>query len=271
MRNESVHVVRCLSDFIADGIDVVLIDNGSTDDTVAKARRFLGKGLRAIERLPWRGAFSLSEQLELKARIALEAPYRWIIHADADERFETPAEFGSLRDALGAAGAAGYNCVNFKQFVFVPVLDEDFAFDGYADAMRTYYFFEPRHPYFMRAWKRELAVHLPHNAGHILEGPEVRLCPTDFVVRHYIALSERHAAEKYCDRTFSEHDMARGWHKNRHAIPISAFRLEPRHELRSLAAPQSRDYDAGAPQRTHYWEWLRESWNGSGALAARPA
>lgn len=254
-RNESVHVTRCLRDFVAEGIDVVLIDHGSTDDTVAKARAFLGKGLLAIETLPWRGVFSLSEQLGRKAAIAAGAPHDWIIHADADERFEAPAGHGGMRDALGTVQAAGYNCVNFSEFVFVPMRDENFTFEGYADAMRTYYFFEPKRPHFMRAWRRELAAHLPEHGGHVLHGADVRLFPADFALRHYIALSERHAIEKYCDRSFSEDDLAKGWHGNRLAIPSTAFRLEPRPELRTLASPQSRAYDTGAPQRTHYWEW----------------
>jgi glycosyltransferase involved in cell wall biosynthesis len=255
VRNESVHVTRCLSDLIADDVDVVLIDNESTDDTVAKARGFLGRGLRAIETLPWRGAFSLSEQLSRKAAIAASAPHDWIIHADADERFEPPAGFGAMREALGTAQAAGYNCVNFSELVFAPVRDEQFTFDHYADVMRTYYFFEPKRPHFMRAWRRELAAHLPEHGGHVLRGSRVRLFPVDFVLRHYIALSERHAVEKYCERRFSEADLAKGWHGNRLAIPSSAFRLEPRPELRTLASPPSREYDLRAPQRTHYWEW----------------
>lgn len=255
VRNESVHVTRCLTDLIADGIDVVLVDHGSTDDTVAKARPFLGKGLRAIESMPWRGVFSLSEQLGRKAAIAAAAPHDWIIHADADERFEAPAGFVSVRTALGAVQTAGYNCVNFSELVFVPVGDEEFVFDGYAGVMRTYYFFEPKRPHFMRAWRRELAAHLPEHGGHLLQGSGVRLFPTDFVLRHYIALSERHAIEKYCERRFSADDLAKGWHGNRLAIPPTAFRLQPRPELRVLASPQSRTYDLRAPQRTHYWQW----------------
>ncbi|HEY0383575.1 MAG TPA: glycosyltransferase [Candidatus Elarobacter sp.] len=254
-RNESVHVTRCVRDLIDEGIDVVLIDNESTDDTVAKARPFLGKGLRAIETMPWRGVFSLSEQLRRKAAIAAAAPHDWIMHADADEGFEAPPGLGAMRAALETVQTAGYNCVNFRQFVFVPLHDENFTFDGYADVMRTYYFFEPRRPHFMRAWRRELAAHLPEHGGHVLQGPGVRLFPDDFAMRHYITLSERHAIEKYCERRFSDDDLAKGWHGNRLAIGSTAFRLEPRPELRTLAAPRSRAYDASAPQRTHYWEW----------------
>jgi glycosyltransferase involved in cell wall biosynthesis len=248
-------VRRCLREFVAESIDVVLIDHESTDDTVTKARAFLGRGLLAIETLPWRGRFSLSEQLDRKAAIAAAAPHDWIIHADADERFEPPAGFFAMREALGAVQAAGYNCVNFSEFVFAALRDEDFTFEGYEDAMRTYYFFEPLRPYFMRAWRRELAAHLPERAGHVIQGPDVRLSPTDFVLRHFVALSERQVVEKYRGRSFSKEDLARGWHGDRFGFSSASYRLEPRSELRKLASPYSREYDVSAPQRTHYWEW----------------
>ena len=62
-RNESVHIRRCLRDLIAEGIDVILLDHDSTDDTVAKAKEFLGKGLLSIERFPWAGVYPLAELL----------------------------------------------------------------------------------------------------------------------------------------------------------------------------------------------------------------
>jgi hypothetical protein len=266
-RNESLHITRCLRDFIAEGIDVALIDHESTDDTVAKAHAFLGKGLLSIERLPWRGEFSLTEQLVRKAAIAGRAGHDWIIHADADERFEAPAAFRDMRDALAAVDRGGYTCANFGEFVFVPLRGEDFTFGAYADHMRTYYFFEPGRPHFMRAWRRELAAKLPEHGGHVLTGSGVRLYPTDFALRHYVALSERHAIEKYGERTFSADDLAKGWHSNRVEIPLSAFRIEPRAELRTLASADSREYDTSAPQRTHYWQWPAVTTGVEGASA----
>ncbi len=254
-RNESLHITRCLQDLIAEGVEVVLVDNGSTDDTVERARPFLGRGLRSIESLPWHGTFSLTEQLARKAAIAAAAPDDWILHADADERFTAPAGFGSLREALTRVEREGYTCVNFSEFVFVPLQGEDFAFEGYAGSMRTYYFFEPGRPHFMRAWRRELAPALAGHGGHVLRGPGVRLYPVDFILRHYIMLSEAHGIEKYAARSFAGEDLAKGWHGNRVAIPPSAFRIAPRPELRALPTPDSNDFDVSAPQRTHFWQW----------------
>ena len=68
-RNEEVHIERVIEDTVAEGLDVVLIDNDSTDATVALARQFLGRGLLRIERLPWKGFLSWEGVLEAKRRV----------------------------------------------------------------------------------------------------------------------------------------------------------------------------------------------------------
>src|SRR5579863_1730355 len=120
VRNESIHIRRCLRDLIHDGIDVILIDHDSTDDTAAKAREFLGKGLLAVERLPWMGVYSLPDILAAKRSLIQSVGHDWVIHADADEWLSAPEEDMRLIDGIAAADGAGFNCINFNEFVFIP-------------------------------------------------------------------------------------------------------------------------------------------------------
>jgi glycosyltransferase involved in cell wall biosynthesis len=254
VRNESLHIQRCLRDLCGDGIEVVLIDNDSTDDTLDLARPFLGRGLRAIERLPWRGAFSLTEQLALKTSIAAGAPDDWIVHADADEWLNPPAGGGTLREAIAGADAAGYTCINFHEFAFVPLPGEDFTAQEYAASMGRYYFFEPSYPRLMRAWRRDAGLHYGNAGGHLLSG-NPRVFPVDFVLRHYMMLSEAHGRVKYLGRRFAAEDLAKGWHCNRATISAENLRVGDRPELRRLPEPSSRAFDTSAPVRSHFWEW----------------
>jgi hypothetical protein len=255
VRNETLHVRRCLRDLIADGIDVVLVDNESTDDTVAKARAFLGRGLLGIERLPWHGAFSLTDQLALKRSIAARSAHEWIVHADADERLEAIAHGKTLRDAITAADAGGYTCINFHEFAFVPLAGEDFAAENYAERMRTYYFFQPTYPRLMRAWRRGTAYQDPAAGGHLVAGPNVRRFPVDLNLRHYIALSEAHGRAKYVGRRFAAEDRVKGWHQNRVTVAADHLVVQERPELRRLPSPDSRAFDTSAPVGRHFWEW----------------
>jgi glycosyltransferase involved in cell wall biosynthesis len=119
-RNEELHIRRCLTCLIDEGLDIVMIDNDSSDHTRAYAANFFGHGLLWIERLPWRGAFSLSDQLASKAAVIREVSHDWIVHVDADEWLMSPTSGQTLRDAITVADASGANCLNFNEFVLVP-------------------------------------------------------------------------------------------------------------------------------------------------------
>src|SRR2546429_4111405 len=119
-RNEEVHIERVIEDTVAEGLDVVLIDNDSTDATVALARQFLGRGLLRIERLPWKGFLSWEGVLEAKRRVFETLHHDWVMHLDADESASAPDEGVTLIEGFVEADAAGGNCVNFHGVVVGP-------------------------------------------------------------------------------------------------------------------------------------------------------
>ena len=253
-RNESVHIRRCLRDLISDGIDVILIDHASSDDTVEKARIFLGRGLLSIERLEWTGAFSLDDQLDLKRRIIEQVPHNWVIHTDADEWLASPEPDLSLLDGIRAADAAGANCVNFDEFVFAPSEGQSFEYEWYSWAMRSYYFFQSSYPQLMRAWRCDAGL-VSTTGGHLVEGSSVRLHSVDFILRHYIVLSVAQARSKYLSRKFAEPELARGWHRNRSIITADNLKLPSPEKLQQVSRPGAKDFSKANPMRTHFWEW----------------
>ena len=254
-RNEAVHISRCLRDLIAEGLDVVLIDNGSTDDTVGKAQRFLGRGLLGIERLAWRGVFALAETLEAKIRIAQLLPHDWVFHFDADEWPTATQQGETLAQAVERADSAGANCINFDEFVFMPSNGQDFCHERYSACMTSYYFFQPDYPRLMRGWRRDAGLSNLSSGGHQLEGGELRRHPVDLVLRHYMVLSLGQATEKYLSRTFAPDELQRGWHGNRTRISEENIRLPDAGRLQHLPHPLSKAFSKANPQDRHYWEW----------------
>ncbi len=84
-RDEAAHVADCLRS-LADLVDeVVVVDTGSQDGTVALAR---AAGARVF-RVPWRGSFAAARNESLR-----RARGRWVLYIDADERVVA----GSRRD-----------------------------------------------------------------------------------------------------------------------------------------------------------------------------
>lgn len=259
VRNESLHIRNCLQNLLEDGIDVVLIDNDSTDDTVSIAQRFLGHGLLRIERLPWKGHMALADMLEAEHRVAREATHDWIIHVDADEWLCSPAEGETLLDGIRRADASGANCINFSEFVFIPSEGESHEGTDYVRGMLHYYFFQPCRPRLMRAWKREAGLDNRNGGGHILLGGDRKLFASDFIMRHYIALSSGQMRAKYLNRRFCEHELKRGWHSNRAVITEENMQFPQPAELHRLPRWDAKDFVTSRPRLTHYWEWRSAS------------
>jgi glycosyltransferase involved in cell wall biosynthesis len=250
-----LHIARCLRDILSGGIEVILIDHESKDRTVEIARRYLGHGLLSIERLAWRGYFSLQEQLRRKKQIISQLSHDWVLHVDADE-WLCPAEPGTLlADAIERVDQAGFNCINFDEFVFVPWASEDFVGTDYVREMATYYFFAPQQPRLMRAWRRDLGGDNTAHGGHFLEANQIKLYPKNFILRHYIVLSQAHAARKYVSRRYDVAELAMGWHFNRIAIKDNDLALQPSNVLRKLDRWDSVNFDLSAPAKMHFWQW----------------
>jgi glycosyltransferase involved in cell wall biosynthesis len=258
-RNEEIRIGNALSDLIGEGLEVVLIDHDSTDRTVAIARRHLGRGLLGIERLPWTGRFSLDEQLEAKWRVIDQLDHDWVVHVDADEWLSAPGEGQTLLDGLTAVDAAGYNCVNFSEFVFIPGPGEDASRGDYRRSLTRYYFYQPESPFLLRAWKNRAGLENRRHAGHLLSGP-ARPFPQDFPMRHYICLSQKHAEEKYLKRMFDPAEVNRGWHRDRLLATKESLRF-PGDDVRLRTLPHwsSKLFDRSYPVKAHFWEWRSPS------------
>lgn len=94
--NEAANIDACL-DSVSWADEVLVVDSGSTDDTVARA---IARGARVVSH-EWPGYAAQ------KNWAAGEAASDWILSLDADERV-TPALAAEIRRVLEAPSAAGY-------------------------------------------------------------------------------------------------------------------------------------------------------------------
>lgn len=96
--NEAANIDACLAS-VSWVDDVVVVDSGSTDGTIDRAR---ARGARVIERA-WPGSYAAQKNFA-----AEQAAHDWILSLDADERV-TPALAGEIRSVLSAdPPVAGY-------------------------------------------------------------------------------------------------------------------------------------------------------------------
>lgn len=251
VRNEELYLQRCLQHLSKQYIDVCLIDNGSTDRTLAIAEGFLNRGVFRIEHIPYHGVYEWERILRHKSRLAQEIDADWFIHHDADEVREAPARFRNLNEGISFVDRAGYNAINSGEFVFVP-MNEEQAFEGtdYIHEMKDYYYFHPRDLHRVNIWKKtDKNVDLA--GGHSVKFEGRRVFPDDFILRHYIFLSKRHAIEKYGQRKYDPHELAKGLHVKRAGFTEENFQFPDKDIVRRLLCDGS--WDRSSPSRTHFF------------------
>ena len=250
--NEERFIAACMDHLIAQGLQVYVIDNGSTDRTAAIARNYLGRGLLGIEAAPRHGIYTWRPLLERKEELALTLDADWFMHVDADE-FRLPPRAGcTLAEAFAEVERAGCNAVNFLEFAFVPTAeapDHDHA--DFRRTMRWYYaFVPPCFPNRLNAWKKQPArVELAWSGGHQVRFPGLRMYALSFPMRHYLYLSVPHAVRKYVDRTYDPTEIERGWHRARAGLRRETVVLPRQSELRTYRDDVA--LDASNPRTRH--------------------
>ena len=200
------------------------------------AAKFLGAGVVSVDRLPWLGEFDFTRQLEAKRDLIARLDHDWVIHADADEWLHSPRPGESLLGGIRRTAALGFDAINFEEFCSCRTPTAPRCRVTTRVRCVAYYFFAPQPVRLMRAWDRRQTVSNLAHGGHLLEGPDLRLSPEAFVLRHYIVLSQAHAIEKHRDRVFSRRDLAKGWFGNRLDLTEEKLRLPDPAALMELEA-----------------------------------
>ena len=224
--NEADIIEPVLNHLIENGVEVYLIDNRSTDDTVERARGRLGRGVVGIEEFPPALEPNGSPQvawnaiLQRKVEVARAIPADWYIHHDADEIRESPWPGCSLRDGIQWVDQLGFTAIDFRVLNFPPV---DSAFEAGVDPKEHFTRFEEAAEYDrvqIKCWKACPEVTL-EDGGHEVRFVERRVFPVRFILRHYPIRSQGHGIRKvFAERKnrFVESERTLGWHVQYDAV-----------------------------------------------------
>lgn len=261
--NERRFIRACLEHYLQQGIEVYLLDNDSTDETVEIAREYLGQHVIAIETIPRQGMYQWQKILLRKEEIADELDADWFMHADPDEIRVAHRSDLTLAQAIEQVDHEGYNAINFMEYTFLPVREsDDHDSDCFQQSMRWYYPFGPRHPHRLNAWKKQPrrwiglkplirewwnhhrlktpSIDLHSSGGHVVYFPGIKPYPIDFKLKHYIVLSLNHAIQKYVDKDFEPREIhnLHGWRATARA---QDFNLPSSNEMRLYLSDDALD------------------------------
>ncbi|MDQ1591836.1 MAG: hypothetical protein QOG71_2463 [Pyrinomonadaceae bacterium] len=218
--NEADIIAASLRHLFAQGVEVYLLDNWSSDRTFEIAGEFLGHGLAGLERFPAGGASHSYDWRELLRRVeelsqTIEAD--WFIHHDADELRESPWPGVSLRDGLYRVERSGFNSVDHTVVNFRPV-DNSFAANSDFESHFKFFEFGRTQPDYVqvKAWQNlGRKISLADSGGHDVQFDGRRVYPYKFLLKHYSIRSQRHGERKvFGERQprWNAGEKSMGWH-----------------------------------------------------------
>ena len=222
--NEADVIGHAIGALVEEGVEVYLLDHGSTDGTVAQAEPWLGRGLLRIERFPQESGFPERNERELVwkdmlrrvEQVAHELRPDWAIFSNADEFRESPWPDLGLVEAIGFVDALGYNAINFELFDFRPTDDDFVPGSDPREHLLHYERGGDFDAHQIKAWKVGDEPALLHpSGGHSVQLADRRLCPVPFILRHYPLRGETHGRRKvFGERIerFAAEERAEGWH-----------------------------------------------------------
>jgi glycosyltransferase involved in cell wall biosynthesis len=250
--NEGDIIAPVIGHLVENGVDVYLIDDNSTDDTIDQASSWLGRGLIEIESAPPRvvtasglPGFEWTAILQRKEELSASLEADWFMHHDADEIRDSPWPGMTLKAAIAWVDSLSYNCIDFHVLNFPPVDD---GFRRGDDPRKYFTRYEEAAEYDRRrlnCWKAGMGpVSLVELGGHEVVFEGRREFPIRFLFRHYPIRGQKHGVRKvFAERKnrFLERERELGWHHQYERFKDSShsFLVDPA-QLRPFDLDQAR-------------------------------
>lgn len=199
--NEADNIGYVIEHLISQGIELVILDNGSTDDSYDICSGYLNKGVLSLEVVRTeRYEFDLLVERLYDAALSFNAD--WVLLNAADEFLESPHPDLTLKEAIEIDDSRGYNLIQFNNFEFFPT-EKDLR-KKEPDVQRRIKHYTWNDDLQFRCWKIYPGMKVSGTAGHYPIFPasvKCKIAKTKYVLRHYRIRSYRHGLRKiFTDR-----------------------------------------------------------------------
>jgi len=252
--NESDNIGFVLDHLLSQGIEPVVLDNGSTDGSDRICLRYKNRGLLWLEKLKTDN-FDFNLILNTLYQTALTFQPDWVLLNAADEFLESPFPNVTLKAAIEQEDAIGCNLIQFNNFEFFPTEKDQDATDPDVRKRLKYYTWNDDLQF--RCWKVFPGVQVSGTAGHYPLFPEnlkTRIADTKYVLRHYRIRSYEHGLRKIFSERIPRYipeEKKQGKH-----IHYDNFKPEPRYFIiNSRNLTEYKDDNRWKVRKTFDWTW----------------
>ena len=118
--NDEDIVTEVIESLLSQGLELVVLDNGSTDNTFQICEKFLGKGILQLKQFKTSTFISQHDVLHrILFHMALAEKPDWLLRSDSDEFFESGLPNKNLKDAIEHVVSKEFNLIQFKRKRYV--------------------------------------------------------------------------------------------------------------------------------------------------------
>ncbi len=208
-------VGEVIEHLLSQGIELVVLDNGSTDASYEICKKFSDRGLIELAKFKT-STYQWPKILRMMYDMALVKSPDWVLRTDSDEFLESGISNTTLKEAISQADADGYNLIQFDGFEFFLTDNDNESATTIKEKLRYYSW---QFDFLYRAWKYMPGIRVEYAGGHYPVFPEeqkYRILPRKFVARHYRFRSKEQARKKvanFLPRINGTPEKEIGWFK----------------------------------------------------------
>jgi len=206
-------VGEVIKHLLSQGLDLVVLDNGSTDNSYKICKKFANKNLIHLKQFKT-PTFNFALILRILYDMALQRNPDWLIRSDQDEFLESGEKNLTLKNAIKKIDSKGYNLIQFDCFEFFMTNNDNKKANSIRKKLPYYSW---QHNFVFRAWKHTPGTRVEVGAGHFPVFPEEisnKISPKRFVLRHYRFRNNKQAKrnqDERLKRTNKIPELKLGW------------------------------------------------------------
>jgi len=196
--NDGNIINEVIEHLLSQNLELVVLDNGSTDGSFEICRKFQDKGILQLKQFQTE---TYNQFLVYRMLYDMTIAHNpdWVVKIDSDEFLESGISKMNLKDAIIQVDKEGYNLIQFDRFDFFMTDDDKKNSDSIKNKLRYY---SCQGDFLYRSWKYIPGITLGTNGHYPVfpGGTGYKIYSKKFVLRHYPFRSKEQAKKKISGR-----------------------------------------------------------------------